>query len=214
MKKLLVTFLGAFLFLCGPNASAQLTSGDGTLSFGGGFTSFGIGGPDADLLERMQFPNMIPGFYFGASIDYAFSAIEGLTVEPGAYIAHYGKAFQFGLAGEPKSYHANYLRVPLDLKYTFTMDDSAIGIAVYTGPRFNIGVGGNMFSAGKTYPGLRPFDAQWGFGLAFTLQDAIVIRGGYDIGITNCIKNNKDLSFDDLIIKRHTLTIGANFLFK
>ena len=71
-----------------------------------------------------------------------------------------------------------------------------------------------MFSAGKTYPGLKPFDAQWGFGLAFTLQDAIVIRGGYDIGITNCIKNNKDLSFDDLIIKRNTLTIGANFLFK
>ena len=41
-----------------------------------------------------------------------------------------------------------------------------------------------------------------------------MIRGGYDIGITNCIKNNKDLSFDDLIIKRNTLTIGANFLFK
>ncbi|MBR5660135.1 MAG: PorT family protein [Bacteroidales bacterium] len=214
MKRLLVTLLGAFLFLCGPNAFAQLSSGDKTPSFGGGFTSFGLGGPDVEIMERHQFPNMIPGFYFGASIDYAFSSVDGLTVEPGAYIAHYGKTFKFGLADDDKSYHANYLRIPLDLKYSFTMDDSAIGLAVYTGPRFNIGVGGNMFSAGKTYPGLKPLDVQWGFGIALTLQDAVVIRGGYDFGITNCIKNNKDLSFEDMIVKRNTLTIGANFLFK
>ncbi|MBP3269386.1 MAG: outer membrane beta-barrel protein [Bacteroidales bacterium] len=213
MKKLFVTLLGALMLLCGPRSFAQLSDIDGTWSFGGGFTTFGLGGTDAELMEKLDFPSMIPGFYFGASLDYAFSSVEGLTVEPGVYIAHYGKAFRFGLGEGNKSYHANYLRVPVDLKYSFSMD-APVGLAVYTGPRINLGVGGNMFSAGKTYPGLKNLGVQWGFGLALTLQDAIVIRGGYDLGISNCIKNNKDLSIDEPIVKRNTVTIGVNFLFK
>lgn len=33
----------------------------------------------------------MPGFYYGVNYDYAFSTIDGLTVEPGLYFMHYGK---------------------------------------------------------------------------------------------------------------------------
>ncbi len=214
MKKIFITLLGALMLLCGQRVNAQISDIDGTWSFGGGFTGMSVTGSDAELLKTAGFPSMVPGFYFGASIDYAFSAIEGLTVEPGAYIAHYGKSFKFGLADDDKPYHANYLRIPVNLRYAFPMGDSSLGITVFTGPRINIGVGGNMFSAGKTYPGIKPLDAQWGFGLAFTIQDAIVINGGYDLGITNCLKNNKDLGIQDEIARRNSFVVGVNFMFK
>ena len=214
MKKIAVALIGALMLLASPKVSAQLSDVDGTWSFGGGFTGFSLGGADADVVKRLGFENTIPGFYFGAALDYAFSAIEGLTVEPGAYISHYGKTFKFGLADDHKSYHANYLQIPLNLKYAFPTDNSSFGISIYTGPRFNIGVGGNMFSTGKTYPGLKPFDAQWGFGVAFSVAEAIILRGGYDICLTNCLRNNKELGFDNEIVRRNSFNIGVNFLFK
>ena len=70
-----------------------------------------------------------------------------------------------------------------------------------------------MFSAGKTYPGLMPVDAQWGFGLAVTIQEAVVIRAGYDTGLTNALKDNKDLSYEDVIAHRDTYHVGVSFVF-
>ena len=214
MKKVAIVIVGALMLLSSPKAFSQLSNVDGTWSFGGGFTGFSLGGADAEVVKRMGFESMIPGFYFGASLDYAFSSVDGLTVEPGAYLAHYGKTFKFGLAEDHKAYHANYLTIPINLKYAFPMDDAAFGMAVYTGPRFNIGVGGNMFSTGKTYPGLKPVDAQWGFGLAVSVAEAIVLRGDYAISLTNCLRDNKELNFNDEIIRRNSFFLGVNFLFK
>ena len=154
----------------------------------------------------------MPGFYFGASLDYPFSTIDGLTVEPGAYIMHFGKAYRFGLGDAEKSYHANYLSVPIHLKYAFPTGGD-FGLAVFTGPRFNLGIGGNMFSTGKTYPGLMPIEAQWGLGLAATIQEAVVLRAGYDTGLTNCIKNNNDLGFADIKAHRDAFYFGVSFVF-
>ncbi len=212
MKRLLTAALAAALLFLGTSASAQLSVGDGRWSAGGGATFFGIAGSDASVLEKFGFPKSIPGFYFGASLDYAFSTIGGLSVEPGAYIMHYGKPYKFGLGDAKKSYHANYLSVPIHLKYAFPTGPE-FGIAVFTGPRFNLGLGGNMFSAGKTYPGLMPVDAQWGFGLAVTIQEAVVIRAGYDTGLTNALKDNKDLSYEDVIAHRDTYHVGVSFVF-
>ena len=215
MKKVAIVIVGALMLLSSPKAISQLSNVDGTWSFGGGFTGFSLGGADIQKVRDKGFNSMIPGFYFGASLDYAFSSVDGLTVEPGAYLAHYGKTFKFGTGeSDHKAYHANYLTIPLNLKYAFPMDDSSFGMAVYTGPRFNIGVGGNMFSTGKNYPGLKPVDAQWGFGLAVTVAEAIVLRGDYAICLTNSLRDNKDLDFNDLIIRRNSFFLGVNFLFK
>ena len=110
------------------------------------------------------------------------------------------------------SYHANYLSVPIHLKYAIPTGE-AFGLALFTGPRFNLGIGGNMFSSGKKYPGLMPVDAQWGFGIAATIQEAVVIQAGYDTGLTKGIKDNKDLSYADIIAHRDTYHVGVCFVF-
>ena len=125
---------------------------------------------------------------------------------------HYGKAFSFNKA-EAKSYHANYLRIPINLKYEIPMDTDGFALAAFTGPRFNLGLVGNMFSTGVTNMGLMRPDAQWGFGISAIIQDAIVFRAGYDLGITKCIKDNSALGFNDLNVKRNSFCFGVGFAF-
>lgn len=213
MKKVLVSVIFAALALfSAPKSFSQITNIDGVWSFGGGYSTFNVsGGDSADKFNALGFQRM-PGFYFGVALDYPFSAIDGLTLEPGVNIVHYGKSFRFGDSDKPKSYHCNFINIPVNLKFSFGAD--GFGVAIFTGPRLNLGIGGNSFSAGRTYPGIRPLDAQWGVGLGVTLADAIVIRGGYDFGLTKCLKNNKDLNLKDEIAYRNTLNIGVSFLFK
>ncbi|MBR1926335.1 MAG: PorT family protein [Bacteroidales bacterium] len=215
MRKTVVSILGALLLLAAPKTSAQISNIDGVWSFGGGFTMQSLSGESADKAKALGFESM-PGFYFGVALDYPFSSIEGLTVEPGLNIVHYGKSFTFGNSSEKKnkSYHCNYINVPVNLKYTFPTNSSGFGLSVFTGPRLNLGVGGNSFSTGNTYPSIRPIDAQWGIGLGVTIADAIVARVGYDFGLTKCLKDNKDIGYDGEIAYRNSLTIGVSFLFK
>ena len=196
------------LSLLGTSAFAQMAQGEYRMTAGGGFTMFSLTGSDS---ERVM-DEILPGFYFGADIDYAFSTIEGLSVETGGYIMHYGKAFSFNKA-EAKSYHANYLRIPINLKYEIPMDTDGFALAAFTGPRFNLGLVGNMFSTGVTNMGLMRPDAQWGFGISAIIQDAIVFRAGYDLGITKCIKDNSALGFNDLNVKRNSFCFGVGFAF-
>ncbi|MCQ2120005.1 MAG: porin family protein [Bacteroidales bacterium] len=200
MKKLFATILAASLLLVGMDASAQ------TWTAAGGYTTFNLAGEDSQLVMD----EALPGFYFGVSYDYAFSTIDGLTVEPGLYISHYGK--EFGYKTFEKSYHANYLSVPLNIKYEIPMEGS-FALTAFTGPRFNLGIGGNMFSKGESYMGLKIGDAQWGFGLSAMLEDAIMIRGGYDFGLTKCIKDNTKVGFDNLKVFRNTIYFGVGFVF-
>ena len=215
MKKVLFTLIGACMLLASPKVSGQITNIDGVWSFGGGYSMFNLSGESAEKAKALGF-QPIPGFYFGVMLDYPFSAIEGFTLEPGLNIVHYGKSFIFGNSSDKKnkSYHANFFNIPVNLKYTFPAGDSGFGLAVFTGPRLNLGVGGNCFSTGNTYPAIRPYDAQWGVGLGVTIADAIVLRGEYNFGITKCLKDNKDIGYDDEIAYRNTLNIGVSFLFK
>lgn len=208
MKRIFTIVLTAILSLYGTGAFAQMAQGEYRMTAGGGFTMFSLTGSD----KVNVFDEAIPGFYFGADIDYAFSTIEGLSVETGAYIMHYGKAFSFK-NNEAKSYHANFIRVPLNLKYEIPMYVDGFALAAFTGPRFNLGLGGNMFSTGSSYPGIKPADAQWGFGLSAIIQDAIVFRAGYDLGLTKCIKDNKEHGYNDANVMRNTFYFGVGFAF-
>ena len=215
MKKVLFTLIGACMLLASPKVSGQITNIDGVWSFGGGYSMFNLSGESAEKAKALGF-QPIPGFYFGVMLDYPFSAIEGFTLEPGLNIVHYGKSFIFGNSADKKnkSYHANFFNIPVNLKYTFPAGDSGFGLAVFTGPRLNLGVGGNCFSTGNTYPAIRPYDAQWGVGLGVTIADAVILRGEYNFGITKCLKDNKDIGYNDEIAYRNTLNIGVSFLFK
>lgn len=192
MKKLFSVVLAGLLMLLGTNAFAQY-------SFGGGYTQFVFGGNDAPK----NYDDM-PGFYFGINYDVAFSTLGGLSFEPGAYFQHYGKEMK--LKGEDKSYQLNYLNIPLNLKYTFDVND-VIKVGVYSGPRFNIGFVGNGFS--KSRLAIKNLDAQWGFGGAITFSKAIRLRLGYDFGLHKLLKGK----MDEMKVRRNGLNIGVEFLF-
>ena len=92
--------------------------------------------------------------------------------------------------------------------------NAGFDLCVLTGPRFNVGVGGNMFSKGETYPGLKLFDAQWGVGVSALVADAVMFRVGYDFGLTRCIKDNSDLiATENIKAYRNTLYVGIGFAF-
>ena len=202
MKKFFTIVLAASMLLIGSSTYAQKWTA------GGGFTSFSLSGADS----KKSMDESVPGFYFGVNYDYAFSTIEGLTVEPGLYFIHYGKDAELPVGS--KSYRANYLRVPINIKYTLPFD-SNISVAAFTGPRFNMALGGNMFSKGETYPSLKNFDAQWGFGISAVIVEAIMLRAGYDLGLTKCIKNKtKHPEWEnDLKAYRNTFYVGVGFAF-
>ena len=204
MKKFITAIFVASMLMVGSKASAQ------TWTAAGGYTTFSLMGSDVSGSFLEEIPAM-PGFYFGVNYDYAFSAIDGLTVEPGAYFMHYGKEYSFGPV--KRSYHANYVRVPVNIKYRIPMN-AGFDLCVLTGPRFNVGVGGNMFSKGETYPGLKLFDAQWGVGVSALVADAVMFRVGYDFGLTRCIKDNSDLiATENIKAYRNTLYVGIGFAF-
>ena len=202
MKKFFTIVLAASMLLLGTNASAQKWTA------GGGYTTFSLGGEDA----KYVMDGSVPGFYFGVNYDYAFSTIDGLTVEPGVYFMHYGQERTMVFTTGAKSYRANYIRIPVNLKYTIPFD-SNFSFSAFTGPRVNLGIGGNLFSKGETYPGLKGLDAQWGIGVSATIVDAVMIRAGYDLGLTKCIKDYKDRGWDDLKVHRNTFYIGVGFAF-
>ena len=204
MKKFFTIVLAASMLFLGTNASAQKWTA------AGGFTSFSLSGSDA----KYVMDGSVPGFYFGVNYDYAFSTIDGLTVEPGLYFMHYGKDRTMAFTSESKAYRANYIRIPVNIKYTLPFD-SNFSFSAFTGPRFNLGIGGNMFSKGVTYPGLKGIDAQWGFGVSAVIVDAVMIRAGYDLGLTKCIKdNNKEHEgWDNLKVHRNTFYVGVGFVF-
>ena len=131
MKKLTFLLAAAAVLMLSTPASAQWGAGFG-------FSQFTHSGSDKVLDEA------IPGFYFGIKYDFNFSTLEGLSFEPGVNIVHYGKTYSYLGFGE-KEYRANYLSIPLNIKYTVEAGDD-FTLSGFTGPRFNLGLGGNMFS--------------------------------------------------------------------
>ena len=189
MKKVLILLLSLGLLFVSKEASAQWSAV-------GGFTSFQYGGKDVDKNDKVSYP----GFFFGVVYDYAFSSIEGLTVEPGLTFSHYGKTIT-----ETKL-RANYLNIPVNLKYSVALAPD-LKIGAFTGPRFNIGLGGNLFKS--DFGGNKLFDAQWGLGVALSYLDAVQLRLSYDYGITKAVH----LGDKTLNIRRDCLNVGVGFMF-
>lgn len=198
MKRIIVAVVAAAMMLSATNASAQYVAG-------GGFVNSTFSGKD-NYLDLS-----LPGFYVGVGYDIAFSSLEGLTFEPGAYFMHFGKKVSSSIAGfviDEKSYHSNYISIPLDIKYSYEITP-VIKVTGYTGPRFNIGLGGNAFKkVEKGGLGLSLFDAQWGFGVSGTYADAVRLSLGYDLGMSKVSKENSDFK-----MRRNSLHVGVAFLF-
>ena len=151
------------------------------------------------------------GVYAGVTHEFYFSALAGLTFEPGFY--YYYQSGQNDAGRTPKFIRMQYLSVPLNVKYSFELGPSVMA-ALYSGPVINAGLVGNLFEDGNFVTNTNPLDAtsrlirvnaQWDFGLAFTFAGAVQVRAGYAVGLSRLIREQN--------IYNNTFTVGVGFLF-
>ena len=202
MKKIKIILIAA-AFLCGANAYAQQ---DWNASFGYASTSF-YGEDCSSFLSSHD----LRGVYAGVRHEFYFSALAGLTFEPGLLFYYQSARSQTG--GSPKYIKMHYLSVPLDVKYTFGVSGGTTG-AFFTGPVFNVGVLGNLYESDTFETNqdlldpmhqLTRVNLQWGFGLAFAVADAVQVRASYSLGISRLIPERE--------LHNNVLSVGVGLLF-
>lgn len=203
MKKIKILLLAAAL-LGAPAAFAQQ---DWTAGVGYAATSFS--GVDC---SQFLASHPLNGFYAGVSHEFYFSALAGLTLEPG--LRFYYQSGRNDTLNAPSKYiKMHYISLPVDVKYSFGLSGSLMG-SVFTGPVFNVGVMGNLFEKGtfvKTKDLVDPtrqltrVNAQWNFGAALTLAEAVQLRIGYALGLSRLIPEQD--------LHNNTFTVGLGLLF-
>lgn len=202
MKKIKILLLAAAL-LGGTSAFAQQNWNAGV-----GYAMNSFNGTDC---SQFLTKHPLRGFYAGASHEFYFSALAGLTFEPGVYF--YYQSGRNDADMKPKYIKMHYLSFPLDIKYTFNITEGAMA-AFFTGPVFNVGLFGNLYEKNKfetnkdandlMHP-LTRVNLQWNLGLAVTIADAVQVRVSYALGISRLIPEQE--------IHNNTLSIGAGLLF-
>jgi hypothetical protein len=106
----------------------------------------------------------------------------------------------------------HYVSPPFNVKYTVDFTPGFRG-AFYTGPVMNIGLFGNLYedkfptntSLTDATHHLTRVNAQWDFGLAFTIAEAVQLRLGYAIGLSRLVPEQE--------VRPNTFTVGAAILF-
>ena len=202
MKKIKILLLAAAL-LGGTSVFAQQNWNAGV-----GYATTSFSGTDCSLFLVMH---PLKGFYAGVSHEFYFSALAGLTFEPGVYFVY--QTGRNDADVKPKYIKMHYLSLPLDVKYTFSIAEGATA-AVFTGPVANFGVLGNVFDKGlfvtnkdvldPMHPLTRP-NVQWNFGAAVTIAEAVQLRVSYSLGVSRLIAEQE--------IHNNTFSIGAGLLF-
>lgn len=202
MKKIKILLLAAAL-LGGTSAFAQQNWNAGV-----GYAMSSFNGTDC---SQFLAKHPLHGFYAGVSHEFYFSALAGLTFEPGVYF--YYQSGRNDADAKPKYIKMHYLSLPMDIKYTFNIAEGAMA-AFFTGPVFNVGLIGNLYEknlfetnrdAADSMHALTRANLQWNLGAAVTIADAVQIRVSYAFGISRLIPEQE--------IHNNTLTIGAGLLF-
>ena len=202
MKKIKIFLLAAAL-LGGTSAFAQQNWNAGV-----GYAMNSFHGTDCSLFLTKH---PVHGFYAGVRHEFYFSALAGLTFEPGFFFYYQSGRNDADL--KPKYIKMHYLSIPMDIKYTFNITEAAMA-SFFTGPVVNVGLIGNLYEKNQfetnrdvtdpTRP-LSRVNLQWNFGAALTIAEAVQIRVSYGLGISRLIPEQE--------IHNNTLTIGAGLLF-
>ena len=180
-------------------------------SAGVGYSSTTFNGTDC---SQFLAKHPLKGFYAGVSHEFYFSALAGLTFEPGLYF-HY-QSGRNDAEMKPKYIKMHYLSIPMDLKYSFNIATGAMG-SLFTGPVLNIGLIGNLYDKGTfkeqgglakdatDLRGLTRANLQWRVGAAVTVAEAVQLRFSYAFGISRLIPEQE--------LHNNALTVGLGLLF-
>ncbi len=203
VRKFKIILALAALFSCGAVASAQA---EWNANFGYATTSF-RGTECSSFLSS----HPLHGFYAGVTHEFYFSALAGLTFEPGLY--YYYQSAQNDANMTPKFIRMHYMSVPFNVKYSFELSPSLMA-SFYSGPVVNFGILGNLYQDNTFHTNVNLEDpmhrltrvnAQWDFGLAVTLAGAVQLRVGYALGLSRLITEQN--------VYNNSFSVGAGFLF-
>lgn len=202
MKKILILLVFATL-LGGHAAYAQ-----SEWNAGMGYASTVFNGVDCSAFLSSRH---LTGFYAGVSHEFYFSALAGLTFEPGLFFYYFSGRNTND--NKPKFIKMHYLSLPMDVKYTFDLSPSLMA-SFFTGPVLNVGVAGNLYNKNTfvttkdvtdlMHP-LTRVNLQWNVGLAATIAQAVQLRVSYALGVSRLIPEQE--------IHNNTFSVGVGFLF-
>ena len=202
MKKILVLLCLAAL-LGGQAAYAQ-----SEWNAGMGYASTKFSGVDCSPFLNSR---TLTGFYAGISHEFYFSALAGLTFEPGLYFNY--MSGRNSNDSKPKFIKMHYLSLPLDVKYTFELSPSLMA-SFFARPVLNVGVAGNLYNKNTfvttkdlsdlMHP-LSRVNLQWNVGAAATIATAVQLRVSYAMGISRLVPEQE--------IHNNTFSVGVGFLF-
>ena len=202
MKKFLI-LLALTALLGGQAAYAQ-----SEWNAGMGYASTVFNGVDCSAFLNSRH---LTGFYGGVSHEFYFSALAGLTFEPGLFFYYFSG--RNSNDNKPKFIKMHYLSLPLDVKYTFDLSPSLMA-SFFTGPVLNVGVAGNLYNKNTFVTTKDPTDLmhpltrvnlQWNLGLAATIAQAVQLRVSYAMGVSRLIPEQE--------IHNNTFSVGVGFLF-
>ena len=149
--------------------------------------------------------------------------IIGLTFDAGLMYARMNNAADVTIttdkAGivipvENNVYGKNFLEIPINLKYKFTIPvlGSIFRPYIFTGPNF-------AFRLDKAYEDKlanlksRTCQVAWNVGLGFELVKHLQIGASYGFGINNIVDKVSDINTVDIKAKNNYWTVSAAYLF-
>lgn len=207
MKKFLLSIVAALLAV---PSFAQLGSGGFSVSQSNVYYGVRLGMNIATVTGDFVDVNRKVGLTLGGVIGLKLSDSTPIFLESGLYYA------QRGGKKDDVTVSANYLEIPILLKYGIEMTES-ISLLPFIGPYFSLGIAGQYkylddmgvnYKEGAYKNTLRRPDMGIKVGCGFE-YNMIYLEGGYQFGIANVAKDNpQDLT-------AHTgnvfLNLGVNF---
>lgn len=213
MKKLFFCLLGLVAFAM--TASAQNHSSLG-IRMGVNVANLRVSDSGSSFDSKVS-------FHVGAAYQRPVLRVLPLYLETGLYLSGRG-ARNISVTDEQKG-NANtlYLQVPVLVSWHFNI--KSVSLQPYAGAYYALGIHGKLKVAGEklnvfkettvegeNFPKLfKRSDIGLRFGLGATIHKRIYIGAGYDLGLTDILKDNNEIDRSKLRNGSFFLSLGFNF---
>lgn len=189
MKKILLVLAMACFSIAG--AKAQTTYG---VKAGLNFAKIKMGGGGFSINSDATTSFYVTG--------YADLPVAGnLTLQPGISLQGKGGTIATGGFGKYKEIKEDLMFIEVPVNFAYSIPTGNVGnIIIGAGPYAGLGIRakstmGNLSESGSfSEAGLRRFAAGFNFSTGFKFSNGFLINGGYDLGLTNILKNSGNVS--------------------
>jgi hypothetical protein len=168
------------------------------------FANITISGTGTDILTKS-----VTGFHFGPVADFKLQ--KNLHLNTG--LQYSLKGYTIGLGGEHTIYKLNYLEIPLNLAYNFSLSKKSF-IFLQAGPYLGYAIGGKTKFVNEIEDitigedGIKRYDFGLGFGAGLEFR-SIVTSLNYQPGLANV---NGD-SADEVKLQHKVFQISVAYMF-